>query len=388
MSWPIHSIAEIDKVKNILLSGKTNYWSGKECILFEKEFAKKFSLKFCCAISNASNGLEIALKAIGIKKNDKVLVPCKSYFSTASSVVNVGAVPIFLDIDFNTQGLNTSSFKNINLTGVKAIICVHLGGVPCDIINIKKFAKKNKLKLIEDCSQAHGARVNNKFVGSFGDVGVWSFCFDKIISTGGEGGMISTKSKKIWKRIWSLKEIGKDYDSVFKKKHKFGFKWVHDHFGSNYRMTEMQAGIGRIQLKNLFSNLKTRIRNLKLYHNEFKSFKYIILPQFSKNIKIAPYRFYMYLNKNFLKKVETYKILEQIFNRGIDCGVGSCSEIYLEKSFRRYGYFSKLKFKKIARILSKDAMAFKLDKSYTVKQIKNEAKIIKNTILKYKKNDS
>jgi dTDP-4-amino-4,6-dideoxygalactose transaminase len=387
MKWPYHTSEEREKVLKILSSGKTNYWSGNECILFEREFAKKFKLGYCCAISNASVGLEIALKALNIKPGDVVLIPSKSYFSTAGAVVNVGAVPKFLDVNINTQGLEIKSLEQESLDNVKAIICVHLGGVPCDIANIKKFARKNNLKLIEDCSQAHGAKVNNKYVGSFGDISVWSFCYDKIISTGGEGGMISTKNRNIWKKIWSLKEIGKNYDSIFSKKHKFGFKWVHDSFGSNYRMTEIQAGIGRIQLKKLFFYLKRRRENYLIYSDELKKFNLIYLPVLPKNNLNAPYRFYMYLNHKYIKKnIRIHRILKEINRKGVDCGSGSCSEIYLENSFKKLFAKKKenLQKKKIASYLTRNAMAFKLDPTYTKKKIRDDIKIIKTVISKYK----
>ena len=168
---------------------------------------------------------------------------------------------------------------------VKAIILVHLNGLPCDLNPIIKFAKKKNIKIIEDCSQAHGALYKNHPVGSLGDVSTWSFCQDKIISTGGEGGMISTNDKKIWEKCWSIKDHGKNYFSVFKKKHKLGFRWLHDGIGSNYRMTEIQALIGRYQLENLNSQIKKRNQIAKKVLNSLKIFwsKYnlILEPKFN-----------------------------------------------------------------------------------------------------------
>ena len=229
---------QIQLVSNVLKKNKTNYWTGKECENFEKEFSKYIDNKYSVTVSNGSVALEIALRALNLKKTDKVIVTPRSFIISASCVLNLGLKPIFADVDDNGN-LSIEGIKKVYNKNVKAIILVHLNGLSCDMDPILKFVKKNKIYLIEDCSQAHGATYKGKKVGSFGDVSTWSFCQDKIMSTGGEGGMISTNNKNLWLKIWSLKDHGKNYHSVFKKKHKIGFRWLHDDLGSNYRMTEM-----------------------------------------------------------------------------------------------------------------------------------------------------
>ena len=204
-NWPSYSDEEINSVKKVLKSGKVNYWTGIQCKKFEKLYKKKFKLNYCISVANGSVALEAVLKSLSLKKSDEVIVTSKSYQSSASSIVNVGARPIFCDVDFNTQNIDTDDIRKKITKRTKAIICVHIGGWPCDMEKIMKIAKKNNIKVIEDCSQAHGAKINNRFVGSFGDMAVWSFCNDKIISTGGEGGMIAVKNEKYWKKIWSYK---------------------------------------------------------------------------------------------------------------------------------------------------------------------------------------
>ncbi|MDC1167251.1 DegT/DnrJ/EryC1/StrS family aminotransferase, partial [Candidatus Pelagibacter sp.] len=281
----------INNVSRVLKKNKTNYWTGNECKNFEKEFSNYHGTKYSVAVSNGSVALEIALKALNLKKTDKVIVTPRSFIISASCVLNLGLEPIFADVDDNGN-LSIEGIKEAYNKNVKAIILVHLNGLSCDLDSILRFVKKNKIYLIEDCSQAHGAVYKNKKVGSFGDISTWSFCQDKIISTGGEGGMISTNSKKIWLKCWSLKDHGKNYQSVFDKKHKTGFRWLHDDLGSNYRMTEMQAAIGREQLKSLDQQIKKRNFIANLYLNGLKNFyqKYNIIKRPNFKCKTCPFK--------------------------------------------------------------------------------------------------
>ena len=256
-SYPYYPPNLIRNINKILKSGKVNYWTGNEGVTFEKEFSGYVGNKYSVAVSNGSVALEIALKSLNFSKDDHVIVSPRSFIISASCVLNLGLKPVFADVDHNGN-LNINSIKNSYSKKVKGIILVHLNGLACDLDPIVKFAKKFKIKIIEDCSQAHGCMYKNKPVGSFGDVATWSFCQDKIISTGGEGGMISTNNKKIWQKCWSLKDHGKNYHSVYYKKHKSGFRWLHDSHGTNFRMTEIQSAIGRYQLKYLNSQIKRR----------------------------------------------------------------------------------------------------------------------------------
>ncbi len=263
--YPYYPPQLIKKINQTLKSGKVNYWTGNEGVLFEKEFSKYVGNKYSIAVSNGSVALEIALKTLNFKYSDEIIVSPRSFIISASCVLNLGLKPVFADVDHNGN-LNIESIKRVYTKKIKAIIVVHLNGMPCDLSPIINFAKKNKIKIIEDCSQAHGAIYKNKPVGSFGDISTWSFCQDKIVSTGGEGGMISTNDKKLWEKCWSYKDHGKNYYSVFQKKHKLGFKWLHEYFGSNYRITEIQAVIGRYQLKNLDAQIKKRNQIAKKNH--------------------------------------------------------------------------------------------------------------------------
>ena len=219
LSYPNFDKHTLKRVNDVLKSGRVNYWTGNECKNFEKEFSKYIGNKYGITVSNGSVALELALKSLGLKKKDEIIVSPRSFIISASCVLNLELKPIFADVDENgnlsIEGIKKSYNKN-----VKAIIVVHLNGLSCDMDPIVKFVKQNKIYLIEDCSQAHGTLYKGRKVGSFGHISTWSFCQDKIISTGGEGGMISTNNKKIWLKIWSLKDHGKNYKSVFNKKHK------------------------------------------------------------------------------------------------------------------------------------------------------------------------
>ena len=307
----------------------------------------------------------------------------------------MGLKPIFADVDDNGN-LSIKGIEKAYNKNVKAIIVVHLNGLSCDLDPILKFVKKNKLFLIEDCSQAHGAIYKDKKVGSFGHISTWSFCQDKIMSTGGEGGMISTNNKKLWLKLWSLKDHGKNYKSVFYKKHKIGFKWLHDDIGSNYRMTEMQAAIGREQLKSLDKQIKKRNLIANLYLNGLKDYylKYDILqkPDFKfqsyslkKNSKKynqhihAFYRLNLFINKN---KIKQNKLIQQLNKNKIDCGVGSCPEIYREKIFKKLKFYPKKRLVN-AKLLGEKSIMFPINPNIALTKVKSEINFIKKILKNY-----
>ncbi len=392
---PFYSNKAIKKIGPMLKSGKVNYWSGSEGKKFEEEFSKYLGNKFSVALSNGSVALEIALQALNLKKGDEIIVSPRSFIISASCAINLGLKPIFADVDIDGN-LCIEGIKKVHNNNVKAIILVHLNGLPCDLDPIMKFVKKNKLFLIEDCSQAHGAVYKGKKVGSFGDISTWSFCQDKIISTGGEGGMISTNNKQFWLKCWSLKDHGKNYNSVFSKKHKIGFRWHHHNFGSNHRMTEMQAILGREQLKILDYQVKKRNVIANLYLNGLKEYfkKYEIFkdPNFKnryvskiKNKKLknknvhAFYRLSLFINK---KKLNQLKLLEQLNLNKINSGVGACPEIYREKIFQNLKLSPKKRLLN-AKLLGETSITFPIDPNRSIAKIKLDIKSIKRVLNKF-----
>ncbi|CAN8142764.1 hypothetical protein THIOSC15_750023 [uncultured Thiomicrorhabdus sp.] len=249
--WPSFTQEEADAVSAVLLSNKVNYWTGQEGREFEKEFATWCDAKYAVALANGTLALDVAFKALGIGVGDEVIVTSRTFLASVSSIVNARAKPVFADIDRNSQNITPESIQAVLTDKTKAIVCVHLAGWPCEMDEIMVLADEYGLFVIEDCAQAHGAKYKGKAVGSIGHIGCWSFCQDKIMSTGGEGGMVTTNNEALWKKMWAYKDHGKSWDAVYNTEHPPGFRWLHESFGTNWRMTEMQAVLGRIQLKRM-----------------------------------------------------------------------------------------------------------------------------------------
>jgi dTDP-4-amino-4,6-dideoxygalactose transaminase len=395
IDYPFFNKSSIRKVEQVLKSGRVNYWTGKQCNQFENRFSKYVGNKYSVALSNGSVALELALKSLDLKKNEEVIVTSRSFVISASCVLNVGLKPIFADINENGN-IDIDHIKKIHNKNVKAIIIVHLNGLPCDMEPILKFVKKNKIYLIEDCSQAHGAIYKNKKLGSFGHIATWSFCQDKIISTGGEGGMISTNSKKIWAKCWSLKDHGKNHEIFYKKKHKYGYRWVHDNLGTNHRMTEIQAVIGIEQLKTLDLQVKKRNLISNQYLNGLKEYyqKYNILKKpnfqcqtcpFKKNDSLcnlclhAFYRLNLFVNPN---KINRNKLIKDLNQNNVNCGVGSCPEIYKEKIFQKLNLHPKNRLTN-AKLLGEISIVFPINPYRNLKKIKSEIFLIKKIFKRY-----
>jgi dTDP-4-amino-4,6-dideoxygalactose transaminase len=377
-SWPNYSYREIDIVKNVLKSNKVNYWTGEQCKLFEDEFSKYIGVKYSTAVANGSVGLNLAVAAMNLEKGSEVIVTPRSYITSVTCVINNGLKPVFADVDFWSQNLSAEHIKKKITSRTKAVILVHLAGMPCDMFPILELTKKLNIKIIEDCSQAHGAVYNNKIVGSMGDISVWSFCNDKIISTCGEGGMVSTNNNKFFKRIWAGKDCGRNINKIKKKNSKVGFKWIHDFAGTNLRMTELQAAVGRYQIKKLDSWIKIRNRNAKKIYNICKKYDFIDYREIPSHIKHAYYRCYIFINLRKLKKSwNRDKIITFLLKKNVKCNSGSCPEIYLEKSIKRKKYGPKKRLPN-AKLLGKATIAFEVHNKISKKSMVHICSSIKS----------
>jgi dTDP-4-amino-4,6-dideoxygalactose transaminase len=336
--WPIFAKDEIAAVKRVLQSGKVNYWTGNEGRLFEKEFAASIGVKYAVAVMNGTVALEAALMALGIGKGDDVIVTPRSFIASASCAVMRGAKPVFADVDRESQNITAATIEKVITRRTRAIIAVHLAGWPCAMDEIMTLAKKHKLAVIEDCAQAVGAFYKGRQVGSFGDAAAFSFCQDKILTTGGEGGMVVTNKKEIWSKVWSYKDHGKSYDAVYKSDIKPGpsFRWLHESFGTNWRMTEVQSAIGRIQLQKLEGWIRKRRRNAEILTNAFLNIPALRVTVPPDNVVHSYYKYYVFLRPEMLKKGwDRERIITAINNLGIPCFTGSCSEMYREKAFAK-----------------------------------------------------
>ena len=375
-SWPDYSESEINAVSKIIKSNKVNYWTGEEGQKFEIEFANFCKTKYAVAVANGTLALELALYSIGICSGDEVIVTSRSYVASVSCIVRFDAKPVFVDVDIDSQNIKCEEIEKNITKKTKAIICVHLAGWPCEMDGIMKIAKKYKIKVVEDCSQAHGATYKNKTVGSIGDIGTFSFCNDKIMSTLGEGGMVITNDKKIWKKVWEYKDHGRNYSLSHKKFKNNKFKWIINSFGSNYRLTEVQSKIGRIQLKKLPKWLIKRKKNAKQIQklcSKFSSIKKMNIPNY---INHSFYRFYIFIEPNKINKNwNRDKILSEINNMGVTCFAGSCPEIYLEKAFDKKTYKPDKRLKN-ARLLGETSLAFPVHPTMTKKELDGTCHVI------------
>ncbi|AUT96516.1 DegT/DnrJ/EryC1/StrS aminotransferase family protein [Citrobacter freundii] len=332
--WPSFTQEEADAVSSVLLSNKVNYWTGNECRLFEEEFAQWVGTKYAVALSNGTLALDVALKALNIGGGDDVIVTSRTFLASASCIVTAGANPVFADVDLNSQCITAETISAVLTSKTKAIIVVHLAGMPAEMDPIMELAEKHGLYVIEDCAQAHGARYKGKHVGSIGHIAAWSFCQDKIMTTGGEGGMVTTNDKSLWSSMWSYKDHGKSYDAVYNREHKPGFRWLHESFGTNWRMLEMQGVIGRIQLRKMNEWTQRRQENGKAIDAALADLSGVRLVKIPDYIEHAEYKHYIFIKPSALKEGWARdRIINEINKFGVPCYQGSCSEIYLEKAF-------------------------------------------------------
>lgn len=332
--WPSFTTEEADAISRTLLSNKVNYWTGSECREFEKEFATWCGTEYAVAVANGTVALDLALKALNIGAGDEVIVTSRTFLASVSCIVTAGATPVFADIDRDSQNITAATVAPLITPRTRAIICVHLAGWPCEMDPIMQLATQHQLYVIEDCAQAHGATYNGRMVGSIGHIGAWSFCQDKIMTTGGEGGMVTTQSRELWSKMWSYKDHGKSWEAVYKRQHPPGFRWLHDSFGTNWRMLEIQAVIGRIQLQRMKDWTAQRQHNTSQIWETARQLPGLRVPALPEHIGHAAYKCYVFVEPTQLKLTwNRDRIMAEINQRGVPCFSGSCSEVYLEKAF-------------------------------------------------------
>ena len=402
--WPCFGDDEIDAVERVLRSGRVNQWTGSEVTGFEKEYADFVGVKYAVAVANGSVALDIALAILGIGHGDEVIVTPRSFVASAGCVALRGATPVFVDVDPDSQNITPDTVKSAISSKTKAVIAVHLAGWPCNLGGLRRLCDEHGIYLIEDCAQAHGAGIRNRRsevracppsvwrgqrsetrgqksevgreevekirgvegeetegggqrledektennevgsirqVGSFGHIAAFSFCQDKIMTTGGEGGMLVTDDENLWMKAWSYKDHGKDYDSVFKKKHSPGFRWLVKSFGANYRMIEMQAAIGRVMLKKLDEWVRKRRKLAGILTDGFREIPELRVTVPQDHIYHSYYKYYVFVRPERLREGwNRDRILMELEKRGAPCGTGACPEIYLEEAFRNSGQWS------------------------------------------------
>lgn len=378
--WPSFTQEEANAVSRVLLSNKVNYWTGSEGREFEKEFAAWSECEYAVALANGTVALDLAFKALGIGHGDEVIVTSRTFLASVSSIVNADAIPVFADICLDSQNITPESVREKISAKTKAILCVHLAGWPCEMDGMMALANEFDLLVIEDCAQAHGAKYNGKPVGSIGHIGCWSFCQDKIMTTGGEGGMVATNNRELWSKMWSYKDHGKSWEAVYEREHPPGFRWLHDSFGTNWRMTEMQAVIGRMQLKRMPEWTAKRISNAQKIWDVARKFSGLRVPTIPGYIDHAAYKCYVFVEPSQLKDGwNRDKVMAEINNLGIPCFSGSCSEVYLEKAFDNTS-FRPAEYLPNAKELGETSLMFLVHPTLTNMEISQTCKAIKHVM--------
>lgn len=385
--WPTFTEEEASAVSTVLLSNKVNYWTGDECRKFENEFADFAASEFAIAVANGTVALDLAFNAMDVGAGDEVVVTSRTFLASVSSIVNAGAKPVFADVDLESQNVTVETISAVLSPNTKAIVCVHLAGWPCDMDAIMDLAKQRGLFVIEDCAQAHGARYKGRPVGSIGHVGAWSFCQDKIMTTGGEGGMVTTNDRELWSRMWSFKDHGKSWDAIYEREHPPGFRWLHESFGTNWRMMEMQAAIGRIQLKRMHEWHKTRSRYAMQIWKAAEQLKGLRVPSFrcsdcegvcnrNNGCEHAAYKCYVFVDGT---EQDRDAIMVKINARGVPCFSGSCSEVYLEKAFDGTGWRPEQRLP-VAKRLGETSLMFLCHPTLSQSEINKTCKILEAVV--------
>ncbi|MDM7858483.1 DegT/DnrJ/EryC1/StrS family aminotransferase [Thiopseudomonas acetoxidans] len=378
--WPSFTEEEANAARDVILSNKVNYWTGQECREFEKEFAAWAGTGHAVALANGTLALDLALIALGIGAGDEVIVASRTFLASASSIVNAGAVPVFADVDPDSQNITAETIANVLTLKTRAIICVHLAGWPCDMDPIMELASKHNLLVIEDCAQAHGALYKGQPVGSIGHVGAWSFCQDKIMTTGGEGGMVTTNDEVLWRKMWSYKDHGKSYEAVYEREHAPGFRWLHESFGTNWRMTEVQGAIGRIQLKRMKQWQEQRLNHAQRIWRAAAECPALRVPEVPTDVLHAAYKCYVFVRPELLADGWSRdRIMAEINERGVPCYSGSCSEIYLEKAFDDTGWRPEQSLP-VARELGETSLMFLVHPTLTDAEMDKTCAVIKQVM--------
>lgn len=332
--WPYYDEDEIAAATAVLRSGRVNQWTGDRVRTFERVLADYCGVKHAIALANGSLALELALRAFGIGPSDEVIVTSRSFIASASCVDLVGAKPVFADIDPVSQNISAATIAPLITSRTKAIIPVHLAGWPCDMQPILDLAQRHNLFVIEDCAQAIGATIDGRRVGSFGHASVFSFCQDKIITTGGEGGALLVNDEALWRFAWSYKDHGKDWDKATARAAGTNYRWLHTQVGTNWRMTEMQAAIGIVQMGKLDAWLAQRNLLARTWIDQLQRLDCLELPMPAANVRHGWYKFCVFVRpERLVPGMGRDELLSLLSQNGVRAFFGSCPEIYREGAY-------------------------------------------------------
>ena len=386
--WPVFESDEIEVVSEVMRSGKVNYWTGTEGREFEKEYASVLGVPHAIALHNGTQALELALYALGVGAGDEVITTPRTFIASASAAVMRGAVPVMAEVDRDSGNVTAETIRAVLTPRTRAIIVVHLAGWPADMDPIMTLAREHNLFVIEDCAQAHGAKYKGQHVGTIGHMGCFSFCQDKIMSTGGEGGLLVTRDEALWSKAWAFKDHGKSFDAVYNKEHPLGFRWLHESFGTNWRMLEVQAAIGRLQLQKLPAWTQQRQRNAAVLGERFAALPALRVPSLPEDSESAQYKFYVYVRPEQLRAGwDRDRIMAEVVARGAPCYTGTCSEIYLEKAFVDAGLGPKERLP-VARELGETSLMFLVHPTLTEADMIAVAAVVEEVVREATRGDA
>jgi len=351
--WPIFEPDELAAVDAVLRSGRVNYWTGSACRDFEAAWSRAHGANesgtearespdapaalHSLSMANGSLTMDAALRALGIGPGDEVIVSPRSYVASAMCVVLAGATPVFADVDPESGCITPATADAVRSARTRAVIPVHIGGWPCDMPGFVSWARPHGIHILEDCAQSHGGHIDGRALGTFGTFASWSFCQDKIMTTGGEGGMLCTPDADLYKRCWSYAQHGKDHDEAFAPHSPAvpgSFRWVVQHDGTNLRMTEMQAAIGLRQLQKLPAWSAARRRNSLIMQDALRGLPGLRVPRTPEGH--AHYRCVAFTEGDLASETRD-RLLAALHAAGIPAMHGSCAEIYREHAFERRG---------------------------------------------------
>lgn len=375
--WPSFTAEEQDAVARALGSNRVNYWTGEECRAFEREFAAWTGVPYAVAVANGTLALDLALRALGVGPGHEVVVTPRTFIASVSTVVNAGATPVFADVDRESGNISVRTIAPVLSDRTRAIVPVHLGGWPAELDSILELARPLGIAVVEDCAQAHGAKIGDRMVGSIGDIGAWSFCQDKIMTTGGEGGMVTTAKKALWSAMWSYKDHGKSWDAVYEREHPPGFRWLHGSFGTNWRMLEIQAVIGRIQLARMAGWTARRAEIALRMADVLRCFSGAVrMPLPGDEVTHAFYRLYAYVRPDGLAVGwDRDRIIAEVVSRGVPVFHGSCPEVYLEEAFDGTGWRPRERLP-VARELGETSLMFLTHPTITDEEVQKTCAIL------------
>jgi len=339
-AWPSPTRTQIDAVTAVLRSGRINYWTGTEGHSLEREYAEKLGRGHAIAVANGTLALELALRGFGIGPGDEVVVPARSFIATASSVVAVGARPVFADIDPESSDITAATIEAALTERTAAVIVVHVAGWPAEMDLIMALARECGFPVIEDCAQAHGATYRGRPIGSFGDAACFSFCQDKIVAAG-EGGLLALDDDAAYAIAWEYKDHGtslvKITDPAFTRQ-PASFRWTHDTFGSNHRMPELEAAMVRAGERELPAGHERRTELAVRLARGLAGVRGVRVPLPPAHCEHAFYRLYAHvLPEELAEGWDRDRVLFTIAAEGVPVQYGSCAELYREEAFVRAG---------------------------------------------------